>query len=310
MSEEPRFANIYGHVPATTDEYLKSAFNYLPYALALPFVPAGLYTVARALYDFHSTHKILYTFVGTHRARLCSGYPIGLLRIEGPLTKILTGVGAPPELLLKEEGEQTNMGAHYSPQLFLGLHIWARKMMVELHAARKESRPPRCMLYTGEIMDIQEWLQCPPALPYCMVSPTHPYSNSLTKLPEAYEELGPVLRGRTFKNLGQLIDAINEAKIDMGTDGQRFQLWAHGPRDTCNHERVVWSGERRFGARTERRFGIHWADVLVGNIKVEHAGCVPSSVKAVVSAMQLVRLTVLALSRSQLGLPHEGASGT
>lgn len=180
MSEEPRFANVYGHVPATTIEYLKSAFNYLPYALALPFVPAGLYTVARALYDFHSTHKILYTFVGTHRARLCSGYPIGLLRIEGPLTKILAGVGAPPELLLMEEGEQTNMGAHYSPQLFLGLHIWARKMMVELHAARKENRPPRCMLYTGEIMDVQEWLQCPPALPYCMVSQMDLDSSSLT----------------------------------------------------------------------------------------------------------------------------------
>lgn len=99
-------------------------------------------------------------------------------------------------------------------------------------------------------------------------------------------------------------------KIDMGTGGRRFRLWAYGPRDTCNHERVVWSGERRFGARTERRFGIHWADVLVGNIKVEHAGCVPSSVKAVVSAMQLVRLTVLAQSRSQLGLSLEGASGT
>lgn len=209
--------------------------------------------------EFINSQPVRSAFVGTQRAVLASGYPVGLLQIKGPLTKILKDIGCPPSLLQRESGERTTKGVDNSPQLLIGLFVWFRLAQRELPAAHAEGRPLRCLLYNGGGRD---WLNSPPPLPYCKVRfVVHQHLTS--QMESAIKKLPAVAEGQEYKTLGQLCNNLNEARVRLGEGAHLVEVYVQGSPDVRNKAQPKGRG---------RRFGVHWADVVVGNTRIEDVG--------------------------------------
>lgn len=161
--------NPLGLILAPQKDWLDLAFHQVHFALRIPLNVVSFHSLATIAQDFITQAKITFSFVESRRqVNLAAGFPIGPLRVQGPLTNRLREAGLSPRLLIKQHKERGSTGCHYSPQLLVGLVMWHRMAARELRASKEEGRLFRCLLYNG---GGHNWTECPPPLPFHLVSP-------------------------------------------------------------------------------------------------------------------------------------------